>query len=103
LLDAAERLGALDELGRLVRRRACEALSAAAGDATLFVNLHPRDLLDPDLSDPRSPLAAVADRVVLEVTERASLSGLEDVQGRIAALRKLGFRIAIDDLGAGYA
>jgi EAL domain-containing protein (putative c-di-GMP-specific phosphodiesterase class I) len=39
----------------------------------------------------------------LEVTERSSLGGLDDVQARVAELRKLGFRIAIDDLGAGYA
>jgi len=40
---------------------------------------------------------------VLEITERASLDGLGDVRGRIQSLRKLGFRIAIDDLGAGYS
>jgi EAL domain-containing protein (putative c-di-GMP-specific phosphodiesterase class I) len=45
----------------------------------------------------------MAERVVLEITERASLGGLDDVQERVGAVRKLGFRIAIDDLGAGYA
>ena len=40
---------------------------------------------------------------MLEITERASLDGLGDVRGRIQSLRKLGFRIAIDDLGAGYS
>jgi EAL domain-containing protein (putative c-di-GMP-specific phosphodiesterase class I) len=39
----------------------------------------------------------------LEITERASLDGIKDVRNRIASLRKLGFRIAVDDLGAGYA
>jgi EAL domain-containing protein (putative c-di-GMP-specific phosphodiesterase class I) len=41
--------------------------------------------------------------VILEITERASLAGLDDVQGRVAKLRTLGFRVAVDDLGAGYA
>jgi EAL domain-containing protein (putative c-di-GMP-specific phosphodiesterase class I) len=50
-----------------------------------------------------SPLAGVASRVVLEITERASLHAIPDVQHRIASLRRLGFRIALDDLGAGYA
>jgi len=55
------------------------------------------------LSDPASPLAAIAPRVVLEITERASLDGVREAKARIHALRELGFRIAIDDLGAGYA
>jgi EAL domain-containing protein (putative c-di-GMP-specific phosphodiesterase class I) len=45
----------------------------------------------------------VASRVVLEITERASLHGIPDIRARIASLRQLGFRIALDDLGAGYA
>jgi len=103
LLDAAERLHALPELGRLVRRRACEGLREAPADTLLFVNLHPRDLVDPDLSDAASPLSALASRVVLEVTERAPLGGIDRLERRVKALRSMGFRIAIDDLGAGYA
>jgi EAL domain-containing protein (putative c-di-GMP-specific phosphodiesterase class I) len=45
----------------------------------------------------------MADRVVLEVTERAALEEVPNVRSRVARLRELGFRIAIDDLGAGYA
>jgi EAL domain-containing protein (putative c-di-GMP-specific phosphodiesterase class I) len=41
--------------------------------------------------------------VVLEITERSSLAKMPDVIQRMRALRALGFRIAIDDLGAGYA
>jgi EAL domain-containing protein (putative c-di-GMP-specific phosphodiesterase class I) len=69
----------------------------------LFLNLHPRDLEDETLYAEDAPLSALAPRVVLEITERASLSHVKDVRGRVAALRKLGFRIALDDLGAGYA
>jgi len=87
----------------LVRRQAAAAASHAPKDALLFVNLHPRDLMDPELTRLDSPLTAIAHRVVLEITERASLGGLDDVQARVTALRALGFRIAVDDLGAGYA
>ena len=45
----------------------------------------------------------VASKVVLEITERASLDHIADLQPRIVLLRQLGYRIAIDDLGAGYA
>jgi len=46
---------------------------------------------------------AIASRTVLEITERASLEGVKDLRSRIADLKRMGFRIAIDDLGAGYA
>jgi EAL domain-containing protein (putative c-di-GMP-specific phosphodiesterase class I) len=45
----------------------------------------------------------MADRVVLEVTERASLSEVTEIRNRVMQLREMGFRIAVDDLGAGYA
>lgn len=103
LLTAAERLGRLGELGRLVRAKAAEAAAALPGEVRMFVNLHSSDLDDPDLFDPDSPLARIASRVVLEVTERASLDLIDDVPARLRSLRALGFQIAIDDLGAGYA
>jgi EAL domain-containing protein (putative c-di-GMP-specific phosphodiesterase class I)/ActR/RegA family two-component response regulator len=102
ILDAAERLGALTALGRRIRSRC----ALAATDSTvpcLFVNLHPADLLDEELFSSDAPLSHVASHVVLEMTERASLDDVKDVAGRTARLRELGFRVAVDDLGAGYA
>lgn len=102
ILSAAERLGRLPALGRAVRRSV--GTTVGPTDVPLvFVNLHPRDLLDDELFERSSPLAQIAPRVVLEVTERASLHEVGDVRDRIAGLRGLGFRIAIDDMGAGYA
>jgi EAL domain-containing protein (putative c-di-GMP-specific phosphodiesterase class I) len=103
VLDAAERLGRVHELGRVIRGRAIKPPLPLLEGALLFLNLHPADLQDEDLFRPDGALAAIAGRVVLEITERASLDGIGDVRARIAALRKLGFRIAVDDLGAGYA
>lgn len=102
LFDAAERLGRLFDLGRRIR---CSVAATAAelADATLFANLHPSDLLDDELYSSGAALSKVASRVVLEITERVALDHVSDVRARIAALRRLGFRIAIDDLGAGYA
>jgi len=103
VLGAAERLHGLERLGRTVRERAAAPMESAERDATLFVNLHPDDLLDPSLTDARSPLGTLAGRVVLEITERSSLEKVSDVRGKVAALREMGFRIAVDDLGSGYA
>jgi EAL domain-containing protein (putative c-di-GMP-specific phosphodiesterase class I)/CheY-like chemotaxis protein len=102
VLEAAERLGRLTELGRAVRHRAAKLVDAAPA-ANVFINLHPHDLLDDDLYAATSPLAKVAKRVVLEITERAPLDDVPQLASRVAALRKMGFRLAVDDLGAGYA
>jgi EAL domain-containing protein (putative c-di-GMP-specific phosphodiesterase class I) len=103
VLDAAERLGRVHDLGRQIRARAINPKQPLAERALLFLNLHPTDLQDDLLFRSDGPLAAMAGRIVLEITERASLDAIPDVRARIAALRKIGFRIAIDDLGAGYA
>jgi EAL domain-containing protein (putative c-di-GMP-specific phosphodiesterase class I) len=69
----------------------------------LFVNLHAADLNDDTLYGAGAPLTPFASSVVLEITERTSLSRIGDVRSCMTRLRNLGFRIAVDDLGAGYA
>ncbi len=102
LFDAAERLGRLHELGRAIRRSAPEPLMGV-DDPVLFLNVHPADLADEALYDAALPLSHIAERVFVEVTERASLHSVANISARIAALRERGYRIALDDLGAGYA
>jgi EAL domain-containing protein (putative c-di-GMP-specific phosphodiesterase class I) len=103
ILEAAERLARLPDLGRRVRDLSAKAFERAPRDALLFVNLHTRDLLDTALFDGSAPLTRMADRVVLEITERSSIDDVKDVQSRVSVLRFNGFRLAVDDLGAGYA
>lgn len=103
ILEAATRLGRLRELGRIIRAKSAELARHMPSDARLFINLHASELADDALLDAATPLARIASRVVLEVTERESLEGVSDASARVQALRKLGFQIAIDDLGAGYA
>ncbi|MEZ4405523.1 MAG: EAL domain-containing protein [Polyangiales bacterium] len=103
LFAAAEHLGRVHELGRAIRARVAEDLARPGAPDCVFVNLHPCDLEDDELGSPASPLSRVASRVVLEVTERSTLDAVGDLNGRLAALRALGFRVAIDDLGAGYS
>jgi EAL domain-containing protein (putative c-di-GMP-specific phosphodiesterase class I) len=103
LLAAAEKLGRLAGLGAAVRGAVAGLLESGAYPGGVFVNLHPLDLADDELLDPSAPLTKFASRVVLEITERASLRGIADVADRVGRLRRLGYRIAIDDLGAGYA
>jgi len=103
VMDAAEQLGLANDLGRAIRNCAAEPFVGAIKDQLLFVNVRPSDLLDPALTATDTPLASLARQVVLEVTERTSLSNIKDMRGRVARLREIGYRIAVDDLGAGYA
>ena len=102
IVDAAQRLNALPQLGRAIRQHVANTV-AKTPIPQVFVNLHPSDLLDDDLYSREAPLSRIATRVVLEITERASLDDVSEVPMRIARLRQLGFRVAIDDVGAGYA
>jgi EAL domain-containing protein (putative c-di-GMP-specific phosphodiesterase class I) len=102
-LAAAEQLGQLDSLGQAIRNSVAARIPSIDASAVTFVNLHPQDLNDETLYSPDSPLSKVAKQVVLEITERASLDEVDNLAEKIAALRALGFRIAIDDLGSGYS
>lgn len=102
LIAAAQRLGRLNDLGRAVRSHAARSATSLPEKVGLFINLHPDDLDDDALYD-ANPLAPFASRVVLEITEQASLAGVVRLTERVAALRRMGFRVAVDDLGAGYA
>jgi EAL domain-containing protein (putative c-di-GMP-specific phosphodiesterase class I) len=101
LFGAAERLRRSKDLSRVIRRKTPE--TSLPEGLNLFLNLHADDLLDDQLFDPSTALSRMAQRVVLEITERAQLDNIPDTAGRIAELRKLGFRIAVDDIGAGYS
>ena len=103
LLLAAERLGRVYELGARVRVAIAETISAQTLRGDLYVNLHPLELADEALVDLGDPLAPFTDRVVFEVTEHANFSDVAEVVERVSMLRDRGFRLAIDDLGAGYA
>jgi EAL domain-containing protein (putative c-di-GMP-specific phosphodiesterase class I)/CheY-like chemotaxis protein len=102
LFSAAERLDRVIELGRQIRAQAA-ALAAQLPEGLLFVNLHPDEMLDDELYAADAPLAEHAFRIVFEVTERTALDHVAGLAERCERLRQLGYRIAVDDLGAGYA
>jgi EAL domain-containing protein (putative c-di-GMP-specific phosphodiesterase class I) len=102
LFEAAERLRRVHEVGGAVRDRAA-AFLARVPALTLFVNLHALELTDDSLLSPASALSGHARSVVLELTERSSFEHVPNLRARVSLLRRLGFRLAVDDLGAGYA
>jgi EAL domain-containing protein (putative c-di-GMP-specific phosphodiesterase class I) len=102
-IQAAERLGRLPELGRRVRAAVAHASERVPDRTLLFVNLHPLDIDDPGLITVDAPLSAIASRTVLEITERAAIKNINGLRSKIAELRDIGFRVAVDDLGSGYS
>ncbi len=102
-LVAAERLNRLQDMSRLIRKKVAERMVHAPEHFRFFINLHSLDLNDEDLYSPNAPLSLVAKRIVLEITERASLDEVVGLSEKVKKLRAMGFQIAVDDLGAGYA
>jgi EAL domain-containing protein (putative c-di-GMP-specific phosphodiesterase class I) len=103
LFAAAERAGRVVELGRASRRVAVRPLDRLPEPLALFVNLHPHELNDSLLSSAETEVAAYASRLVLEITESEAIRDTKRLARVLDGLRAIGFRIALDDLGSGYA
>ena len=103
LFSLAERLNRVLDVERTIRRALVDRLPALPDDKVLFVNLHPISLTDPEFASSANPLLPWSERVVLEVTERNSLHGTGNLKELVEWCRDNGFRIAVDDFGAGYA
>ncbi len=89
------------ELELAAVRRALEGLDSLPEVAFLTVNLAPHALVAPGL------LAALGEgslsRVVLEITEHAVVRDYSLLERALAPLRARGARLAVDDVGAGFA
>ena len=103
LFDLAARVGSLWTLSRLVRQSIVADLPKLDPSSLVFINLHPSEIADPLLLDGDPCLLPWARRIVFEITERTAIPDLDRFKNEIATLRGHGFRVAIDDLGAGYA
>lgn len=82
---------------RYARKAAADAVVKLPLGANLFLDVLPSDLLDAELYAPESPLAHVAERVVLQIRGIAGMP-MSDLGPRLSVLRFLGFRIALSDM-----
>jgi len=108
LFKAAHENGALWKLERLSRRKALENLPPIADQQLLFLNVEPDALHDPELSSSKfvEQLARVGlrpEQVVLEMTEHVAVKDFAALREVLARCRGLGLRLAMDDVGSGYA
>jgi len=107
--ETAERIGRGHELDALCRRATLARAHELPADALLFLNVSPQSLGQDELTGDRLARTVRAaglepERVVLEITERTSAAArLDRVVDELTRLRTLGFKLALDDVGAGNA
>lgn len=65
------------------------------------INLSPSVITHPDLLE--RVVAAGASRVVIELTEHVAVHDYDRVRSAVATLRGSGAKLAVDDMGAGFA
>jgi diguanylate cyclase (GGDEF)-like protein/PAS domain S-box-containing protein len=111
-IPIAERCGTIGQIGDWSFTKACQMrtrLRLTHGMAAPYVsvNLSVRQLQDGTLAKRFRDIACRegADRggIQIEITESVLMTEIADARGLIEDLSRLGFRIAIDDFGAGYS
>jgi EAL domain-containing protein (putative c-di-GMP-specific phosphodiesterase class I) len=109
LFVLAERTGRLMDFERLCRNRALtSAHQHLRRGNKLFLNTSAGALRDPEVAGPGF-IGAVERHgldhsdVILEITERVAVGERQTYHDVLRLLKKEGFGIAIDDMGAGYA
>lgn len=99
--------GRTGELTRLVLARALSECRAWEQGRTLAINLSPRDVMRDGFSQVLEAIVrdagAPPESIVLEVTERALIGDPRRAGEQLRRLRDKGFRIALDDFGAGWS
>ena len=109
-IPVAEESGLINRIGAWVLETACRQLAewrALGHDVWLSVNLSPKELHDADyaarVADVLAEYNVPPQRLVLEVTEHAVATDMDELVRRLAEVRATGVRIALDDFGAGYS
>jgi diguanylate cyclase len=102
IIVTAERTGKIDALGRLMRRMVVSEIEKLPDSCSLFVNLHPQELNDPNLVAEDSPLRRHANRVVFEINNSRDITDRERLKAIFVKLHDCGYKIAMDDLCRGY-
>ncbi len=105
----AEESGQIVPIGRIMLSRLADDLprwlQARDEDFFICLNLSVMELSDRGLVEElvTGPLSEASSRLVVEVTESFELQESSDAVDNLERIRDVGFRIAIDDFGAGFS
>ncbi|MCJ2029809.1 EAL domain-containing protein [Methylobacterium sp. J-043] len=106
-IPEAERSGLIQDLTRVLFRKALEAMRDWPEPVGLSFNLSARDIAAPESLERLTSLIVASgidpSRIVFEVTETGLMRDLGDARRALASLKALGVRIALDDFGTGYS
>ncbi|MBI1379934.1 MAG: EAL domain-containing protein [Planctomycetaceae bacterium] len=108
LFDAATQCDLLFQLDVKARMSALRQAAANQITSHLFVNFSPAAIYDPAFCLQRTVATArevgiESERVVFEVIESSHCADVEHVRRILEHYRGHGFRVALDDVGAGYS
>ena len=108
MFGVARAAGQLVELDRAARLTAIATVAQLDLNENVFINVNPRSILDPE-DCVEGTLRAVLElhldprQFVFEVVESDRLTESEPLRHVLECYREAGFRVALDDLGAGYS
>lgn len=108
MFDVATRADLIFPLDRLARTTAVRTAAARRAAGHIFINFTPSSVYDPR-NCLRTTLAEVEktdltrDRIVFEVIETEQISDPDHLAHVLRYYRDAGFKVALDDLGGGYA
>ena len=92
-------------LTRIVLERAIELLQR--NDYSLSINLDLQDILNEDilslLQEKFLDKKEIASRLTIEILEHEEINDFELINSKLLLLKEIGFKLAIDDFGSGYA
>lgn len=97
----AERAGRGLDLERLAVERAVQGSASLPEDLSLAVNVSPAGLLAGIVAHGLDGIDP--SRLVVEVTEHAVIDDYDELHAAMEELRSRGTRLAVDDVGAGFA
>lgn len=108
MFQAAQQFDKVIALEHLCLRSAAHHFSNSQLPALLFLNFSPQTLSDHNseadrLTQHLRSYGLSPQQVVLELSERFPITNIELFLGQLNHLKKLGYSIAIDDLGSGYS
>jgi len=105
-VSVAENTGLIDRLGEFVMRRAFEAAIQWPG-IKVAVNVSPAQLYNVGFVSKTISLLKETglspERAVIEITEGFFIRNPERAKHSIAALQRIGMRVALDDFGSGFS
>jgi EAL domain-containing protein (putative c-di-GMP-specific phosphodiesterase class I) len=111
MFEAAERCGLsweLDRACRITALRSIASLPHEARERNFFINVSPRNITSGRAVEGLTLSAMKAfgiqqDRIVIEITETASIMDYAAFEEQIRHYSRQGYRIALDDFGSGHS